>query len=65
VEYCKGYGIEYTVEAAQVSDVNQTVAKNYADNFVWDGDEERDNTGMDFWASRRSGGKVVFNCDFS
>ena len=38
--------------------VNKTVAKQYADNFMWDGDEESGVTGTDFWATKRSGTKA-------
>lgn len=38
--------------------MNKTVAKQYADNFMWDGDEESGVTGTDFWATKRSGTKA-------
>ena len=64
VEFCKKYGIEYTVQPYQESLVNKTVAKQYADNFMWDGDEESGMTGTDFWATRRSGTKVLSGGSF-
>eukprot|EP00961_Rhodomonas_salina_P170739 2301929-Rhodomonas_salina.9 len=37
--------------------VNELVAKDYGDNFRWDGDEDQGSTGSDYWACRR--GSVV------
>ena len=58
IEYCKKYGMQYSVLPPQESTVNKTGAKQYADNFMWDGDEESGVTGTDYWATRRSGTKV-------
>jgi hypothetical protein len=58
VQFCKKYGMDYRILPPQESQVNKTVAKQYADNFMWDGDEESGVTGTDFWATKRSGTKV-------